>query len=202
MKNSRPRGRPLSFDKEATLDKVLPVFWRRGFASPSLDELAAATGLNRPNLAAAFGDKRRLYLATLEKFQSKFTSDASRALGTPGTLQGGLDRFFEHAVSVYAGEALGCFIFGTAPGASGDDAEIRAALAGGLHGVQSGLKQRLSEAVGYELASEADIEGLTVALTGMLLTLALHARAGTAAPTLRKMYRRAVPTILKGSLAI
>jgi len=39
---SRPRGRPLSFDRDVALECVLPIFWRKGFASASLDELAAA----------------------------------------------------------------------------------------------------------------------------------------------------------------
>ena len=42
MDVSRTRGRPLSFDRGAALDRVLPIFWRKGLASASLDELAAA----------------------------------------------------------------------------------------------------------------------------------------------------------------
>ena len=45
MNGSRTRGRPLSFDRGAALDRVLPVFWRKGFDGASLDELAAAAGL-------------------------------------------------------------------------------------------------------------------------------------------------------------
>jgi len=38
------------------------VFWRNGYDGTSLDDLVAATGMNRPSLYAAFGDKRDLYL--------------------------------------------------------------------------------------------------------------------------------------------
>ena len=40
----------------------MDVFWQDGFAATSLDDLSAATGLNRPSLYGAFGDKRALYL--------------------------------------------------------------------------------------------------------------------------------------------
>lgn len=200
MEGPRPRGRPLSFDREAALDRVLPVFWRKGFASASLDELADAAGLNRPNLAAAFGDKRGLYLATLERFENQFTSEAGNVLIGPATLQVSLDRFFDFAVSVYAGNGLGCFLFGTAPAASGDDLDIQAALASGLEAIRSGLRQRLSEAAGLELVPDADAEGLAISLTGVLLTLSLYARAGASSADLHMMHRQASATILTGSL--
>ena len=40
----------------------MDVFWKDGFAATSLDDVSAATGLNRPSLYGAFGDKRALYL--------------------------------------------------------------------------------------------------------------------------------------------
>ena len=40
----------------------MDVFWKDGFAATSLDDISAATGLNRPSLYGAFGDKRALYL--------------------------------------------------------------------------------------------------------------------------------------------
>lgn len=200
MEPARPRGRPRSFDRNAAIDRVLPIFWRKGFASASLDELASAAGLNRPNLAAAFGDKRGLYLATLERFRDGFTQEAGAALDGKVLLQDSLDGFFDYAVSIYAGGGLGCFLFGTAPAASGDDPEIRAALAEGLAIVRRALTQRLAASLGRELAFDSDVEALSVALAGILLMLALHARAGAEATELRKMHRQASGAILKGSV--
>ena len=199
MNGSRTRGRPLSFDRGAALDRVLPVFWRKGFDGASLDELAAAAGLNRPNLAAAFGDKRGLYLATLGRFMSKFVDEAGRILDQPGTLRHCLDRFFDFAVNVYSGDELGCFVFGTAPAASGDDVEIQSALASALETARSALQQKLSNAAKDDLSPGANTEGLAILLTGVLLALAMYARAGLAPEDLFKMHRQATGTILPGS---
>ena len=47
------------------------VFLAKGFTGASLDELAAAAGLNRPSLYAAFVDKEQLYIATLRFYGAR-----------------------------------------------------------------------------------------------------------------------------------
>jgi len=65
------RGRPRQYDPDQALAKAAAAFWKGGYAGTSLDELSAATGMNRPSLYAAFGEKRDLYLKTLERYQRK-----------------------------------------------------------------------------------------------------------------------------------
>jgi AcrR family transcriptional regulator len=69
------RGRPRSFIAEEVLDRVRAVFMTKGFAAASLDELAAAAGLNRPSLYAAFGDKEQLYIAALRFYVEDWLKD-------------------------------------------------------------------------------------------------------------------------------
>ena len=40
-----------------------------GFAATSLDDLSAATGMNRPSLYGAFGDKRELYIKSYQRYR-------------------------------------------------------------------------------------------------------------------------------------
>ena len=67
-KEKAPRGRPRSFVADEVLERVRAVFMEKGFSAASLDDLAAAAGLNRPSLYAAFGDKEQLYLHTLNRY--------------------------------------------------------------------------------------------------------------------------------------
>ncbi|MFX9646043.1 TetR/AcrR family transcriptional regulator, partial [Acinetobacter baumannii] len=67
----RQRGRPREFDPDEVLDKVRAVFEEKGFAGASLDDLAAAAGLNRPSLYAAFGDKEQLYIHALRRYGAR-----------------------------------------------------------------------------------------------------------------------------------
>ena len=74
--SARMRGRPRQYDPERALAQAAEAFWKHGYAATSLDDLVAATGMNRPSLYAAFGDKRDLYLKTLTRYQQQ-----SRAIG-------------------------------------------------------------------------------------------------------------------------
>src|SRR5580704_19172976 len=73
---ARRRGRPRQYDPEQALAKAAEAFWKRGYAATSLDDLVAATGMNRPSLYAAFGDKRDIYLKTLARYREQ-----SRTIG-------------------------------------------------------------------------------------------------------------------------
>ncbi len=128
MPNVRQRGRPLSFDQGAALDRILPVFWRKGLDGASLDELAAAAGLNRPNLTTAFGDKRGLYQASLSRYREQFVARATAALESSDSLNACLECFFETAIEIYTSDSLGCLIFRTAPASAGNDPEMQTAL--------------------------------------------------------------------------
>src|SRR5258707_13142479 len=56
------RGRPRAYQPDVALGKALDLFRRDGFAATSLDDLSAATGMNRPSLCGAFGDQRELVI--------------------------------------------------------------------------------------------------------------------------------------------
>ena len=47
------------------------AFWQFGYSATSLDQLSDATDMNRPSLYAAFGDKRALYLQTLDRYTER-----------------------------------------------------------------------------------------------------------------------------------
>src|SRR5262249_62099226 len=52
------RGRPRGYNPETALRNAIEAFWQTGYSGTSLDDLSSATGMNRPNLYAAFGANR------------------------------------------------------------------------------------------------------------------------------------------------
>jgi TetR/AcrR family transcriptional regulator, copper-responsive repressor len=70
------RGRPRAYEPDVALGKALDLFRKGGFAATSLDDLSAATGMNRPSLYGAFGDKRELYI----KSYARYRTDARAAM--------------------------------------------------------------------------------------------------------------------------
>src|ERR1700688_4630074 len=58
-------GRPRGFDRDAALDAAMLLFWRKGFAATSMNDLCDAMGIRSPSLYAAFGSKETLYLEAI-----------------------------------------------------------------------------------------------------------------------------------------
>src|SRR5688500_7458339 len=91
----RPRGRPRAYEPKQALAQVTDAFWLAGYAATSLDDLSAATGMNRPSLYAAFGDKRALYLKTLETYVERGRRSIQAALTGEGSAADALRRVYE-----------------------------------------------------------------------------------------------------------
>lgn len=179
----RPRGRPRSFDTEATLAQATLAFWQRGYASTSMDDLSAATGLNRPSLYGAFGDKHELYLQALRLYTEQ--SNAAIAAALEGrTLRDGLLRVYELALQLYypADEAArGCLLIGTAATEAPRDEAIRQQLGDSLRGFNAAFEARLQQAVeSGELPAGTDVAMRAQLASAVLHSMALRARAGDA----------------------
>jgi AcrR family transcriptional regulator len=194
---ARPRGRPRSFDPDAVLDKARAVFWNLGYAATSLDDLAAATGLNRPSLYAAFGDKHALYLAALERSRSEATAALGAALATEAPLRVVLTAILDRTVEIYRrGEEgqRGCFLIGTAVTQAVDDPEARDML-GRYIAETDGLFRARFERDAAALAPGVTPAGAGAMASGTFHTLAVRARTGAGEADLRAVGHAAVDMI-------
>jgi len=197
QKEGRPRGRPRSFDPDEVLDKARAVFWNLGYAATSLDDLAAATGLNRPSLYAAFGDKHALYLAALRRSAAEATQALGAALQAEAPLRVVLTAIFDRTVDIYRrGEEgqRGCFLIGTAVTQAVDDPEARQLL-----GAYIADTDRLF-GVRFERQRDQLAAGVTPAAAGAMAsgtfhTLAVRARTGAGEAELKGVGRAAVDLI-------
>jgi TetR/AcrR family transcriptional regulator, copper-responsive repressor len=61
-------GRPKKFSRDEVLEKAIPIFWRSGFGSTSLQDLELATGVNKSGLYSEFENKEDLFLAALRYY--------------------------------------------------------------------------------------------------------------------------------------
>lgn len=187
----RPRGRPRSYDPQVVLNQARAAFWNAGYAATSLDDLSAATGLNRPSLYGAFGDKKALYIEALEMSRAETTDGLAVALAPDEHLRPALTRVYEAAAASYlSGDhgPRGCFLIGTAVTEAVDDPDIRAVLAAALGEIDAAFEARLRRAMQVgQLPGSTDAAGMARVATGVMNGMAARARAGGDLATLRAM---------------
>jgi AcrR family transcriptional regulator len=193
------RGRPRAYDPEQALDRAMETFWDTGFSGTSLDELSDRTGMNRPSLYGAFGDKEALYLKTLERYREVARAALGRELAVDRPLADGLRAVYRRALDLYLGGevgARGCYMIGTAATEAVTSAPVRALLNAAFREIDDGFAWRLRKAhAAGELAADADPEMLAMMASAVLHSLALRARAGAARPELDAFLVAAVDRI-------
>lgn len=193
------RGRPRAYDPEAALNRATEAFWNTGYSGTSLDDLSAATGMNRPSLYAAFGDKHALYVTALRRYWDLGLAAMAEALPEDVPLPEGLMRVYDKALGMYfpaKGRPRGCFGIGTAATEAVEDGAIRAVFADGLRRIEARFEARFRLArQSGELRPGTDPAALAMLAAAVLHSLALRARAGTPRRELEDMARKMVSVI-------
>lgn len=185
----RKRGRPRAYDPGVAFQALTDAFWEKGFQGASLDDLAAATGMNRPSLYAAFGDKKAMYLEALARIRAQVNAGLDAILGAGLKPRDALLKFYQQALPVYlSGERgpRGCLTICTASVEAATDAEVRAALARLLDDIDAKLG-RLFPAKDKARAQLA---------AAVLHSLAVRARAGQSPRSLKALAEAAVETLI------
>lgn len=192
----RKRGRPRAYDPDIALDRATDAFWEAGYAAASLDTLSAATGMNRPSLYGAFGDKAALYQATLERYRDLGRRAMAKALAAP-TLRESLTRFYAGGIDIYLGGGpRGCFLIGSGLSQAAADPAIRETVAAGVHELDEGLAERLAAAkTAGELPASADPAALARMVSGMLNALAVRARLGESRAELEALAKTTIDLV-------
>lgn len=187
-------ARPREFDRDAALDKALRVFWAKGFAATSTDDLREAMGIGRQSLYGAFGDKRTLYLEALDTYQRRTNSGHVRRLTQPASPIEGIEALLAGLVADDDAErALGCMGVGSV----GEFGVTDEALNTRRQKVGSLLHQRIRERVEEgqklgELDQSLDVDQTATFIQMTMTGMQLAARAGSSLDGLKGMARFAV----------
>jgi TetR/AcrR family transcriptional regulator, transcriptional repressor for nem operon len=120
------QGRPREFDEDAVLAAAAQAFWKNGYHATSIDDLCEATGLLRGSLYGAYGDKRGIFLAALDRYCEARVARLAKGLktGPPGRkiLRENLVYYFQSVSDLDLARA--CFITNTALELTPQDREV------------------------------------------------------------------------------
>ncbi len=195
----RRLGRPRAYDPEVALQRAMDAFWDRGFSGTSLDDLSERTGMNRPSLYAAFGDKQALYLKTLESYVASRRAGIAAVLNSQRPLRDALRQIYERMIDTFlAGErgARGCYLIGTAVTEAVQNPKVRKVLAESLGELDGAFRATFVAAQARgELDKKADPQALALVASAVVYALALGARSGQPRAALKALADAAVALI-------
>lgn len=182
-------GRHREFDVDEALDAVVRVFWRRGYEGASYDDLTAATGVKRPSLYSAFGNKEELFRRALERYADHYLTYMTEAADQPSS-RAMAEHMLRGVVELTTrfSENLGCLGVNGALTCSEASEPIYRLLVEFRAGGETRLRQRLEEfqAAG-DLPDTADCAGLATYLMAVIHGMAVQAKSGVSREGLDKV---------------
>lgn len=187
---SRPRGRPRAFDRDDALDRAMRLFWRRGYEATSVSELTEAMGITPPSLYAAFGDKKRLFLEAVDRYQSGPGSFAQAALCEAPTAEAAMRRLMMGTIdSFFAPNGTkGCMVVLAATNCTTESSDILEELAGRRRLAERLVRDRIAAGRDAgEFSADTDVDALASLIITTLYGLSIKARDGASRASLRKV---------------
>ncbi|WAL75908.1 TetR/AcrR family transcriptional regulator [Kitasatospora sp. YST-16] len=185
------KGRPRSFDRDAVLDAALTEFWRHGYEATSLSGLTKAMGINPPSLYAAFGDKRQLFTAAVQRYAATHGSYSARALARP-TAREAVETMLGLAAAGYAepGHPPGCFVVDGATNTTDAAQDVREELRALREGVKQALAARITADAAAGLlppVTRDEADGLAAFYASVIQGMSTQARDGADRATLERI---------------
>jgi AcrR family transcriptional regulator len=145
------------FDEQEVIASALGVFWRKGLHDATMQDLAAATGVQRGSLYNAYGDKEAIFLRAFDQYAEEFLEAAGNALAI-GDPTARLQKFFEMVViNMTSGSPpRGCLTTRTALDGAVSSTAVRQRVQGLLGRLEQLVSQAIRAAPGRRLAADAD----------------------------------------------
>ena len=173
-------ARQKEFDREEALDRAMAAFWSKGYAATSIEDLVAHMRIQRGSLYGTFGDKRRLFLAALDRYQRVVARELFEALDAPGSGLEAIRRFFRLRIegSLDRRRPPGCLVTNSAIELARRDRGAAAKVGRSLAKIEAAFLRTLQRARAEgELTASQDLRPLARFLTSSAQGLSVMARA-------------------------
>lgn len=190
-------ARPKEFDREQALRRAIPVFWEKGFAGTSTDDLVRAMGIGRQSLYDTFGDKRRLFLEALRTYSTDSLAGFMKKLRAGPTALAAIESLLVDLAEVRdETRELGCMGVNAVCELAREDDEVRAVIEMGSALLEQTLKDVIDDGkakgdVDCTIDSRAAARFLATTLSGMKV----QAKAGASIDALRDVAAFAVASL-------
>ncbi|MBQ0710757.1 MULTISPECIES: TetR/AcrR family transcriptional regulator [unclassified Ochrobactrum] len=184
-----PRGRPRSFDRDAALEKVMKVFWAKGYECAQINDFTTAIGITPPSFYAAFGNKEQAFREAVDYYRRTIGAAPFDALENAPTIHDGLRQWLElSADSAFACPAGGCMISVSSIQCKPENVPVKEFLQAIRHANHERLFKRLERAIDAgDLPAHADIAQMTEFYHMIQQSISFEARDGNSRAAVQKI---------------
>jgi AcrR family transcriptional regulator len=175
------KGRPAAFDRDVALEQAMRTFWQHGYDTTSITALTAAMGINASSLYAAFGDKRSLFSAALQRYLAGPAGFTLTAMDGATTAYDSVRQLLHAAAAAYTrpGYPRGCLVISGATNCTPQSVDVQAELRAIRAQGRRALTRRISGAIrAQELAADTNPHTLATFYAGTLQAMSGLARDG------------------------
>lgn len=189
-------GRPREFDVTEALETAMAIFWRDGYGAASINQIAAATGVGKPSLYAAFGDKEHLYLRALAHYGTWLRERYAQVLDAEPDVRRAIEALLLSSIDWAGhGAAPGCMVVAGAAtcDADGVPPSVRRAISDALNARVRAIEQRLERGKQEgQLPASADTSALASFYSTIQAGLVVQAQDRRCRKGLRKAVEAAM----------
>ncbi|MEW5550586.1 TetR/AcrR family transcriptional regulator [Peribacillus frigoritolerans] len=80
-------ARSKEFDEKAVLRKAMELFWEQGYEKTSMQDLVDHMGIHRRSIYDTFGDKRSLFLASLNHYEDLIVNEMEKIISSTSSIK-------------------------------------------------------------------------------------------------------------------
>ena len=172
-------GRLKEFDEDKAIDGAVDCFWVRGYEATSVRDLADHMGIGGASLYNAYGGKRALFVAALERYANRSSRERIARLEATGRPKQAIEAFLAEIIerSLKDRARRGCLLVNSALDVAPHDAEIGKVVAGYLEEIRAFFQRNIESCRrAGQVPRTIDAEGVSAHLLGVLLGIRVLAR--------------------------
>jgi TetR/AcrR family transcriptional regulator, transcriptional repressor for nem operon len=186
------------FDEQEMIATALDVFWRKGLHDATMQDLAAATGVQRGSLYNAYGDKEAIFQRAFDQYAGQLMDSCGQALAEGDDIAARLQNFLDLLiVNMTSGSPpRGCLTTRTALDGAISSAAVRQRVQGVLSRLEQLVSKAISSAPDKRLAANAN--RLARVVVTFTRGLAVMERAGYSRKQLKESAATFVDALVGG----
>jgi AcrR family transcriptional regulator len=186
------------FDEQEMIATALDVFWRKGLHDATMQDLAAATGVQRGSLYNAYGDKEAIFQRAFDQYAGQLMDSCGQALSEGDDIAARLRNFLDLLiVNMTSGSPpRGCLTTRTALDGAISSAAVRQRVQGVLSRLEQLVSKAISSAPDKRLAANAN--RLARVVVTFTRGLAVMERAGYSRKQLKESAATFVDALVGG----